>query len=135
MTNIIKTDDDLSWLDGAITEHPPLTEEQRRKREADDLEHEHEAAMAGGRDEALLEIERRPDELKSAAFDGPPTPASRKAEGALLLWRAAYAAAYRELLMVEEWDRSLARGAGLPPSINEHPFERARDHAASLIYE
>jgi hypothetical protein len=78
----------------------------------------------------LLEIERRAEELKSAAFDGPPTPASRKAEGALLLWRAAYAAAYRELLVAEEWDRSLERGSGLPPSINEHPFERAGDHAA-----
>jgi hypothetical protein len=63
-----KTDDDLSWLDGAITEHPPLTEEQRRKREADDLEHEREAAMAGGGAEALLEIKRRAEELKSAAF-------------------------------------------------------------------
>jgi hypothetical protein len=37
--------------------------------------------------------------------------------------------------MVEKWNRSLSRGAGLPPSINEHPFERARDHAAYVEHE
>ena len=86
-------------------------------------------AFDEGMHEALEEIRKRGEELKSAAFDGPPTPASRKAEGALLLWRKAYDAAYRELLAAEEWDRALARGAGLNPSINQHPFEQDRDHA------
>jgi hypothetical protein len=92
-------------------------------------------AMAEGRYQALAEIEKRAQLLLSAAFDGPPTPASRKAEGALLLWRAAYTAAYRELLAAEEWESSLARGAGLSPHISEHPFERARNHAAYLEHE
>jgi hypothetical protein len=92
-------------------------------------------AMEEGQYEALAEIATRAEALKSLAFDAPPTPASRKAEGALLVYRAAYAASYREILMVEEWDRSLARGSGLPPDISKHPFERARDHAADVDHE
>ena len=46
-------------------------------------------AFDEGMYDALEEIRKRGEELKSAAFDGPPTPASRKAEGALLLWRKA----------------------------------------------
>lgn len=101
----------------------------------DPQSHGSQRAMKKGQEEALAEIAERAEALKSAAFDGPPTPASRKAEGALLIWRAAYAEAYRELLTVEEWERSLARGSGLPPSINKHPFERARDNAAYVAHE
>jgi hypothetical protein len=91
--------------------------------------------MNEGRYEALAEIETRAEAVKSAAFDGPPTPASRRAEGSLSVWRAAYEAAYRELLVIEEWDRSLERGGGLLPSINKHPFERVREHASYLKHE
>jgi hypothetical protein len=61
--------------------------------------------------------------LRDAANSGQATEAAWKAQGALQIWRAAYAAAYREMLAIEDQLEAYAQGAGIPDEIFEHPKE------------
>ena len=71
-----------------------------------------ERAITQGSLKALELIEERAVAARDAAFDNPPTPESRQAEGEYTIWRAAYDTAYRELLVWEDYLASSKRGAG-----------------------
>jgi hypothetical protein len=82
-----------------------------------------EAASAVGRAEAVHAIFEKGMALRDAAHSGRATKAVRKADGALQIWRAAYAAAYREMLAIKDQLEAYAQGAGIPDTIFEHPKE------------
>jgi hypothetical protein len=92
-----------------------------------------EAASTVGRKEAVNAIFERGMALRDAANSGQGTEAARKAQGALQIWRAAYAAAYREMLAIEDQLEAYARGAGQMDEIPEHPDELER-HFESYTY-
>ena len=83
-------------------------------------------AAQEGMEAALVEILERGESIRDAAFDRPPSPESRRLEGALPIWRAAYSAAFREALVIEEAQRSWDECR--MPDLSNHPFENARDH-------
>jgi hypothetical protein len=85
-----------------------------------------EAASAAGREEAVNAIFKKGMTLRDAAHSGQTTEAARKAHGALQIWRAAYAAAYREMLAIEDQLEAYAQGAGQMDEIPEHPDELER---------
>jgi hypothetical protein len=92
-----------------------------------------EAASAAGREEAVNAIFEKGMALRDAAHNGQATRAARKAQGELQIWRAAYAAAYRELLAIKDQLKAYARGAGVPDEIFEHPKE-AEQRIESYTY-
>lgn len=80
-----------------------------------------ETAKAAGREEAVNAIYEKGTAVCEAAHNGQASEATRNAEGALSIWRAAYAAAYREMLAIEDQNRAYVRGGGIPDTIFEHP--------------
>jgi len=84
-----------------------------------------EAAKETGRDEAVSTIYTQGMAVRDAAHSGAATEATWQARGALQIWRAAYAAAYREMLVIKDQLEAYAQGAGIPDTIFEHPKERA----------
>lgn len=85
-----------------------------------------QAAEAVGREDAVSSIFEIGMAFRKAACKGQGTEAARKAYGALCIWRAAYAAAYREMLAIEDQLNAYAAGAGIMSEIPEPPKEAER---------
>jgi hypothetical protein len=83
-------------------------------------------ASAAGREEAVNAIFEKGMALRDAAHSGRATKAVWQAHGALQIWRAAYAAAYREMLAINDHLEAYARGGGQTSEIPEHPDELER---------
>ena len=93
-----------------------------------------EAAEAAGRNDAVNAIFENGMVARDAAHGGQATEAARKAHGALKIWRAAYAAAYREMLAIEDQLEAYARGAGQMDEIPEHPEDALERRFESYTY-
>jgi hypothetical protein len=112
--------DDLPWLDETPAEsaEAPLSEDAKRSLEAERLEHERHAVMNEGRDEAFHEILTRGEAITAIACNGDQDARETwKAEGALEIWRVAYAAIYREMLAIKDQADAMFCGAGLPDGL------------------
>jgi hypothetical protein len=112
--------DDLPWLDETPPESAaaPLSEEAKRSLEAERLEHERHALMDEGRDEAFREIMSRGQAITAIACNGDQDARETwKAEGALEIWRVAYAAIYREMLAIKDQAEAMVCGAGVPDGL------------------
>jgi hypothetical protein len=131
--------DDHSWLDGSTLDSAagPLSGEANRTLEAETLERERDAAMDEGRHEAFGEIMRRGESITAIACNGDQADRETwKAQGALEIWRVAYAAIYREMLAIKDQAEAMVCGAGVPdglPGIT--PREVAHTISNAKLYE
>lgn len=83
-------------------------------------------AEATGREKAVNAIFDQAMAVRDRAYSGQATHETCKARGALHVWRAAYAAAYREMLAIEDELKTYAQGGGLMDTIPEHLEEVKR---------
>jgi hypothetical protein len=138
MTNA-QDDDDLFWLDGTTLDPAggSLSRGEAKLPLDEIREREREAAMNEGRHEAFREIMNRGEAITAIACNGDQADRETwKAQGALEIWRVAYAAIYREMLAIKDQAEAMACGAGLPdglPGIT--PREVAHAIANAKLYQ